>query len=149
MALFEYPPVGFHFSVAFELFPQTPNDFRFQEVSGLNVEMEMESFKEGGNNRFTYQLPVRSKYEDITLKRGMMIGSGIVLWCRKALENFEFEPINIMISLLNDEHIPLMNWHVINAIPKKWSVSNFNAGENAVVVESMVLSYQYFQILRI
>ena len=138
------PPVGFHFLVVFELFPQTPQDFRFQEVSGLDVELEMEPVKEGGQNRFTHQLPVRNRYTDITLKRGLFIGSGITLWCKNAIENFVFVPTNVLISLLTPEHLPLQSWYVINAIPKKITVSNFNAQENSVVVESLVLSYNYF-----
>lgn len=149
MSILQYPPVGFHFNVAFELFPQTPNDFRFQEVSGLNVEMEMETIKEGGNNRFTYQLPVRAKYDDLTLKRGMFIGSGIINWCRRGIEDFDFQPVNILVSLLDSNHLPLYNWYVVNAIPKKWQVSSFNAGENSIVVETLVIGYQYFNALRI
>ena len=141
------PPVGFHFLVVFELFPQTPNDFRFQEVSGLEVDMEMEQVKEGGQNRFTHQLPVRNRYTDITLKRGMFIGSGITLWCKNAIENFVFQPTNVLISLLNADHLPLQSWYVVNAIPKKWQVSNFNAQENSVAIESLVLSYNYFTII--
>jgi phage tail-like protein len=147
--MFEYPPVGFHFAVAFQLLPLTPNDFRFQEVSGLDAEIEMESFAEGGQNRFTWQLPKKVRYSDITLKRGMFIGSGIVLWCRNALENFVFEPINITIALLNDKHVPIQTWYVVNAIPKKWSISGFNAQENAVVVESITLSCQYFNVISV
>ena len=138
------PPVGFHFLVVFELFPQTPQDFRFQEVSGLDVELEMEPIKEGGQNRFTHQLPVRNRYTDITLKRGLFIGSGITLWCKNAIENFVFVPTNVLISLLTSENLPLQSWYVINAIPKKIQVSNFNVQENSVVVESLVLSYNYF-----
>jgi phage tail-like protein len=142
-----YPPVGFHFVVAFELVGVLPQDFRFQEVGGLNVEMEMEAVKEGGNNRFTYQLPVRTKYEDITLKRGMVIGSPLVEWFRLAMDNFIFLPTNLMISLLNESHVPLQSWYVVNAIPKKLSVSNFNAGENSIAIETLVLSYQYFKAI--
>ena len=138
------PPVGFHFLVVFEIFPQTPQDFRFQEVSGLDVELEMEPIKEGGQNRFTHQLPIRNRYSDIILKRGLFIGSGITLWCKNAIEDFVFVPTNVLISLLTPEHIPLQSWHVVNAIPKKIQVSNFNAQENSVVVESLVLSYNYF-----
>lgn len=141
------PPVGFHFLVVFELFPQTPQDFRFQEVSGLDVEIEMEPVKEGGQNRFTHQLPVRSRYTDITLKRGLFIGSGITLWCKNAIEDFLFVPTNVLISLLSPEHMPLQSWYVVNAVPKKIQVSNFNAQENSVVVESLVLSYNYFTII--
>ncbi|MDQ6763558.1 MAG: phage tail protein [Bacteroidota bacterium] len=149
MALFPYPPVGFHFSVVFQLFPQTPNDFRFQEVSGLDMEMEMETFTEGGQNRFSWQLPKRTRYSDLVLKRGMFMGSGLVLWCQNAFENFVFEPTNITIALLNDLHVPIQAWYIVNAIPKKWSISNFNAEESSVVVESITLSYQFFNVISI
>lgn len=141
------PPVGFHFLVVFELFPQTPQDFRFQEVSGLDVEYDMEPIKEGGQNRFTHQLPVRTRYTDITLKRGLFIGSGITLWIKNAIEDFVFVPTNVLISLLTPEHIPLQSWYVVNAIPKKVQISSFNAQENSVVIESLVLSYNYFNAI--
>ena len=147
--MFEYPPVGFHFSVVFQLFPQTQNDFRFQEVSGLDMQMEMENITEGGQNRFTWELPVRARYSDLVLKRGMFIGSGILMWCKNAFENFVFEPVNIIISLLNEHHVPVQSWYVVNAIPKKWSVSNFNAERSSVVIESITLSYQYFDIISV
>jgi len=142
-----YPPVGFHFLVKFELSPQVVDDTRFQEVSGLEAEMEMENFTEGGQNRFTWQLPKRTRYSDITLKRGMFIKSPLINWCRDALENFLFAPANLTISLLNEQHSPVMSWYVVSAIPKKWSVSGFNAQENSIVVESVTLSYRYFNII--
>jgi phage tail-like protein len=147
MSAFDTPAPGFHFLVTFELVPQLPADFRFQEVSGLDVEMEMESVKEGGQNRFTHQMPVRARYSDIVLKRGMFFGSGIILWCRQAIENFTFQPVNVLISLLNADHLPLNSWYVINAVPKKWQVSGFNAMENSLVIETLTLSYQYFNML--
>jgi phage tail-like protein len=146
MAFFSsYPPVGFHFLVAFELFPQSPFEFGFQEVGGLSVDMESEPYKEGGENRFVHQLPVRAKYEDLVLKRGMITESGIILWVLDAINNFTFKPINIMVSLQDENHIPIFSWYVINAFPKKWSVSNLNAQENAYVVESLTLGYQFFK----
>lgn len=147
--MFSYPPVGFHFLVTFELFPQTPNDFRFQEVSGLEMTMETEPIAEGGQNRFTWELPVKAKYSDLVLKRGMFIGSGILMWCKNAFENFVFEPVNILIALLNDQHVPIQAWYVVNAIPKKWAVSAFDAEKSSVVVESITLSYQYFNIISV
>jgi phage tail-like protein len=144
----KYPPVGFHFLVSFELPQLVTDDTRFQEVSGLEVEMEMESFTEGGQNRFTWQVPKRARYADLTLKRGLFIGSPLIKWCRDALENFSFAPANITISLLNDKHEPAMSWYVTSAIPKKWSLSGFNAQENSIVVESLTLSYRYFNIVQ-
>ncbi len=140
-----YPQTGFHFSVVFELFPQLPNDIRFQEVSGLTVTMEMEALKEGGENRFTHQLPVRASYPELVLKRGKFMGSGILSWCMNAIENFEFKPTNILISLLDENHMPLYNWYVINAIPKRLEVSGFSADKSEIVIETLALNYQYFK----
>jgi|SRR5687767_5356650 len=145
MSAFDTPQVGFHFLVLFEIFPQFPYDLRFQEVSGLSVDIEMETKTEGGEHRFVHNLPVRSKFGDVTLKRGKCLGSGILHWARQAIDEFKFKPSNVLISLLNADHVPLFNWYLINAIPKRLDVSGFNAQNNEIVVETLVLSYQYFK----
>jgi phage tail-like protein len=140
-----YPPVGFHFKVEFQGIGND-NDIRFQSVSGLNVEYDTESIKEGGQNHFEHKLPTRSKFSDLVLKRGMLTDSEVINWVKKALFNREFQPAQIIITLLNEEHQPLKVWQVNNAWPRKWSVSDFNAGENSLVVETLELCYSYFDI---
>ena len=142
---FDYPQPGFHFAVVFELFPQFPNDIRFQEVRGLSVNTQFKPWPEGGENRFTHQLPERLQFTDLVLKRGKFLGSGILHWARQAVENFEFKPTNLMISLLNENHLPLYNWYVVNAVPKQLDISGINAMRNEIVVESLTLTYQYFK----
>lgn len=140
-----YPPHGFHFRVTFQLFPQSPHDMGFQEVSGLSWTIETEKYNEGGENRFSHQLPVRNQYEDLVLKRGLLRDSAIMMWCTDAIRDFVFQPINIIVSLLDHNHLPLYTWVVVNAIPKKWSVSSFNAEENSLAIENLTLGYQYFR----
>jgi hypothetical protein len=48
--------------------------------------------------------------------------------------------------LVNEKSEPLRTWKVAHAIPKKWTVSDLNANENALVIETMELSYRYFTI---
>src|SRR6185312_16477054 len=119
-----YPPVGFHFKVEF-VGIGNDNDIRFQSVGGLNVEYDVESYKEGGENRFEHKLPVRTKYADLSLKRGMLVSSAVIDWCRKAFEDREFTTAQVNIMLMNEQHQPLKTWNVFNAWPKKWSVSDF------------------------
>ena len=144
-----YPSVGFHFSVIFELFPLLPNDFRFQSVSGLSANVETEKLKEGGENRFSHQLPSRTSYDKLVLKRGMFIGSFIIQWCREAIEDINFAPTNIIITLLNEMHLPVAAWYVVNAFPVKWSISDFNAQESSVVIETLEFEYNYFKTIRV
>ncbi len=140
-----YPPVGFHFSVEFVNIGND-NDVRFQSVSGLNVEYDTESFKEGGENRFEHKLPGRTKYPDLALKRGMLTDSEVIAWLLDALQNRDIKPVQINVSLLNEEHEPLKTWMVFRAWPRKWQVSDFNAQENSVVVETLELSYSHFTV---
>jgi phage tail-like protein len=142
-----YPPAGFHFAVVIEMFPQTPQDFRFQSVTGLSVDIPTEAIQEGGENRFKHQFPQVPQYNKLQLKRGLFKGSFIINWCKNAIENFEFEPHNVIVTLLNEKHLPTAAWHVVNAYPTKWSVSEFNAEQNTLAIESLELTYQYFTII--
>ena len=142
---FDYPAPGFHFLVVFELLQQFPNDVRFQEVSGLTVSTEFESWPEGGENRFAHQLPKSLQFSELVLKRGKFMGSGVLQWARQAMEGFQFKPTNLMISLLDDTHLPLYNWYVVNAVPKRLEISGINAMNNEILVETLALNYQYFK----
>jgi len=142
-----YPPVAFHFSVEFIGISNKKNDHQFQSVSGLSVDLETEEIAEGGENRFKHKIPIRTKYPNLVLKRGMLIDSGVITWCRKALEDFEIVPVEITVSLLNEMHESLQTWRISNAYPVKWSVADFNAEENKIVIETLELSYNFFKII--
>lgn len=139
-----YPPVGFHFKVEVLGLPPSDGDLRFSEVSGLSVELATEEVPEGGEHRFTQKFPTRAKYPELLLKRGLFVSSQILGWIRRCIEDLDIQPKDIDVTLLDEEHQPLMTWHVVNAFPTKWAVSDLNASSNAVVVESLQFAYQYF-----
>lgn len=143
---YELPPVSYHFKVEFNLSGVTENDVRFQEVSGISRELEVETYKEGGENRFSHKFPVRASYPDLILKRGMMMNTALRNWCHKAINDMDIEPITVFVKLLNDQHEPLQTYVFFKAWPKKWSISDFSGENNALVIETLELSYQYFKI---
>ena len=138
-----YPPVAFHFKVEVLGLSSNANDVRFTEVSGLSPEMTTEEVAEGGENRFVQKYPIRAKYPELVLKRGLLVDSKIVEWIRECIEDFTIKPKNIDIKLLNEEHEPLLTWHVVNAYPTKWTVMDFNSANNAVLIETIQFFYQY------
>ncbi|MCB0555661.1 MAG: phage tail protein [Phaeodactylibacter sp.] len=142
----EYPPVSFHFRVRFTGKSELAGEIQFQSVSGLNVELQTETIKEGGENRFEHVVPVRSKYSDLILKRGVVKDSKVIAWCRKAIESLAIEPITLKVDLLNEEHNELVSWTVYHAWPKKWSVSDLNAEQSAILIETLELNYNYFEV---
>lgn len=145
-----YPPVGFHFRVEFSFLSTESKDARFQEISGLAAELGVEEVVEGGENRFAHRLPARATYSNLILKRGLLTDSELIDWCKDAIENFEFKPATVNVTLLNEEHEPLADtFSFINAWPVKWSVSDFRAQDNSIVVETLELSYNYFTRTRL
>ena len=157
-----YPPLGFFFEVNFmgsfegnsmKIAPES----RFQSVTGLTVDFQTETVKEGGENRFEHILPVRTKYSPIVLKRGFLVDSILIKWCRDAIDNFDIQPQDVQIKLLHvvrpdpkkppEKTEPLVTWKVINAWPKKWSISEFNAENNSIAIETLELNFQYFKQL--
>jgi len=139
-----YPPLGFHFKVEFTLFE---GEFQFQSVSGLSIELETEEITEGGENRFKHKLPVKAKYPNLVLKRGLLVNSALINWCRNTIENFEIVPTNLIVKLLDEKHKPLVTWSIVHAYPVKWSISDFNAEESKIIIETIELAYNYFKIL--
>ena len=148
-----YPPSCFHFKVEFNGVDgaNTDTEQRFQEVSGLSVEVETETLHEGGENRFEYKLPKRAKYPNLVLKRGLLKGTAFLDWFKSAMNTYfivavyDFKPADITITLLDEADQPVAIWNVVQAYPLKWSMSDLRSSENAVVIETMELAYQYFE----
>jgi len=143
-----YPPTSFSFVVN-GVSNTEGVDSQFQSVSGLSATIETEEYAEGGENRFVHHLPKRPKYPTLVLKRGLILDSGLISWCRDAIEKFNFEPRDLIITLSGglESSAPLMVWNVIGAYPVKWEVSEFNAEENKLAIENVELRYRYFTTL--
>ncbi|MBI3509755.1 MAG: phage tail protein [Bacteroidetes bacterium] len=137
-----YPPVSFHFRVEIAGFG---NDIGFQSVDGLSIDIPVTDHAEGGENVFTHHLPNRISYKDLTLKRGMLLGSALIKWFKDAVENFQFDPKNVTVSLLDESHTPIAQWNFVNAWPKAWNIESFDASGNKIAVETIILTYQYYQ----
>lgn len=146
-----YMVTGFHFVVNFDLegkaglkTSDTEPDVGFQEVSGLNASIETETFQEGGENRFSHRFPKPATYQNLVLKRGVLIGSKLIKWFKDAVQGFQFTPVTIRVSLLDESHKYLQTWDFINAYPVKWNIDAFNSQDGKIIAETIEISYQYF-----
>ncbi len=143
---YSYQTVGFHFRVSI---PDGEGvDARFQSVAGLEVQFDTENIKEGGENRFEHVLPVRKKYPDLVLKRGLVSPSGLselTKWFNETFgETISIKTKNLDIELLNENHEPIMKWRVIHAWPKNWKIGELNAEKSEVLIETLELNYNRF-----
>jgi phage tail-like protein len=136
-----YPPVNFYFSVKVVGFSE---DINFQEVSGISAEIESDTVKEGGVNEFSHKLPKGVKYNNLVLKRGLVQSSPLLDWIKNAVERFVFSPKLVIVSLLDKSGKPQVNWVFNNAFPVAIKLTDFNAQDGKVMIETIELSYNYF-----
>ena len=119
-------------------------------MSGLSVELAVEELGEGGENRFKHRLPTGAKYTNLVLKRGLVVASSpFYQWCSTTIQGNFVKPIvpsGITVALLGPTGAPLKTWSVVNGWTVKWSVSDFNSMDGQVVIETLEIAYQYFNV---
>jgi phage tail-like protein len=154
MAEAYYPPPAFYFTVtvlgsATALSLLTDIDASFQEISGIQAKFQTEEVVEGGENRFVHRLPTQAKYPNLVLKRGAVTkDSFLVEWVGQTVGSSLSLPIlpqNILVTLLNQSSIPSIAWAFMNAYPVKSSVASLQSQENKILIETLELSYNYFE----
>lgn len=137
--------VGFYFSLSFG-----GEDAAFKEVSGISKELSIEEVASGGENRFKYRLPNISSSKNLILKRAIVSsGSQLITWCSSTIDDGLANAIqtkDVAVNLLNNKGEVLVKWTFYNAYPVNYSVSDLKSQESELVMETIELAYNYFDI---
>lgn len=116
----------------------------FSECSGLSAETEVFEYAEGGWNYHTHKLPVRTKYSNITLKRGLDPGATLEEWFLKSLNGNSIKRKNVTISLYKPNGQVARTWHLRGAYPVKWSGPDLRTDAGAAALESVEFAHDGF-----
>ncbi|MDB5207852.1 MAG: phage tail protein [Flavisolibacter sp.] len=137
-----YPLSKYHFTVHCD-----DIKISFSEVSGLSMELAVIEYREGSSED-SLKMPGIRKYSNITLKRGVQKGNHEFFdWINTVRLN-TVERRNIVISLLDDAHQPVLSWRVKNAWPCKYEVADLLATGNEVLIESLELAHDGLEVVR-
>ncbi len=138
----EYPIVKFHFQVEWG-----GTKIGFTEVSGLDVETEVVEYRHGASPEYhKTKMPGMQKYSNITLKRGTFATDNEFYQWWNTVKLNTIERRDITISLLNEEHAPIVVWKVKNAWPTKIQSTDLKADGNEVAIETMELVHEGLSI---
>ncbi len=134
----EYPLPKFHFLVEWG-----GTKIGFTEVSGMEVETEAIEYRDGASPEYSkIKMPGMRKYSNITLKRGTFKSDNEFFdWFNKVKLN-TIERRDITISLLDEEHNPVVVWKVKNAWPSKVTSTDLKSDGNEAAIESMELVHE-------
>jgi phage tail-like protein len=133
-----YPLPKFHFRVEWG-----GAKIGFSEVSGLSVETDVVEYRDGSSPEFhKIKMPGMQKFGNITMKRGIFQGDNDFYkwWNTVALNTIERRDVTI--SLLNENHEPVVVWKIKNAWPSKVQSTDLKSDDNGVAIETIELAHE-------
>src|SRR5690554_5237947 len=134
----EYPLPKFHFQVEWG-----GVKVGFTEVTGLDITSEVIEYRDGASPEYTpVKMPGQRKFSNITLKRGTFANDNQFYEWFNTVSLNTIERRDLIISLLNENHEPVVVWKVKNAWPTKVTPTDLKSDGNEVAMESVELVHE-------
>jgi phage tail-like protein len=112
----------------------------FSRVKGLMRETRYESYREGGLNDYEHKLATLTVYGPLILERGLADTS---LWdWHDDVVGGTIQRKKISVILQDESGAEVWRWHADGAFPVKWSVSDLDAANSQVTIESVEFAHQ-------
>ncbi len=138
-----YPMPAYHFIVDWG-----GTSIGFSEVSGLNLEVDVVEHRNSASPEFhTQKMPGLLKYTNIILKRGIVKGDNEFFQWINTIRLNTVERRSITISLLNENHEPVVVWRVRNAFPIKYSAPVLKANSSEMAIEELEIAHEGFVVI--
>ena len=115
----------------------------FTEVSGLEVSTDVIEYREGSSPEYhKIKMPGMQKFANVTMKRGTFKGDNDFYnwWNTVALNTIERRDLTI--SLLNENHEPVVVWKIKQAWPVKVQSTDLKADGNEVAIETIEIAHE-------
>ena len=138
----DYPLPAFHFSADWG-----GTKLEFSEVSGLNIESQVIEYRDGLSPEYSVRkMPGIPKFGNITLKRGIFKKDNDYFKWLNTVKMNTIERRDVTISLMDENHAPVMVWKVKNAFPVKIEGPGLKATGNEVAIESLEIAHEGLNI---
>jgi len=113
----------------------------FSEVSGLESNVEVTTYREGGLNRYDHKLPGPTTYANLVLTRGLTDIETLWNWYDNVTRGI-IRRKNGTILLLDPQRLPVAWWDFHAAYPVRWVGPQLRAAATEVAVEQLELAHE-------
>jgi phage tail-like protein len=133
----------------------------FMNVQGLNVQIDVIAYREGGFNTTTQKLPGQADFSPIVMSHGVAVGSQPDIdWLRQLFvvmqgtgtqapgtDFRDIVDIQVLDHPVTTASVPIKAWfRVYNAWPTAVSWSDLDAGANALLISQLSLAHEGFDV---
>lgn len=134
----QYPIPKFHFQVEWG-----GARIGFTEATGLDISTDVLEYREGSSPEYhKIKMPGMQKFSNITLKRGTFKGDNDFYNWYNTISLNTVERRDLILSLLNENHEPVVVWKIKNAFPVKVQSTDLKADGNEVAIETLEIAHE-------
>lgn len=137
-----YPFTAFSFSVELSRDGGAPFcNAAFSECDGLEMNQEIKTIREGGNNGVQIKLAGPATYGTMTLKRGLTASFDLWDWFESSIADTSVRA-DASVVLLAPDGSEDVRWTLTGCLPIKLKAPPLNAKDGMVAVEELQVVYQ-------
>lgn len=118
----------------------------FTEVSGLQIETEMEEYREGGVNSYVHYFPKATKYPRLVLTKGITKTSDLWDWYMDIVSGTITRKSGSVV-LMSNAGYEMYRWNFFNAFPAKWVGPTLKSNSNEVAVEKLEIVHSGLKLV--
>lgn len=125
----------------------------FSNIKGLKMQTKPVTYREGGDNLTSRQLPGLTTFPNVTFQRGLIVGDNdIWIWASQVFNVTSFnQPAQggtfrntLQIQLQDRDGTPARTWTLYNAWVTEYSPGDFDAEKESVFLNEMVVAHEGF-----
>ncbi len=105
----------------------------FTRVSGLEIEWELETYREGGENGGEHVFPSQIKNSRLVCEYGIGFLDPLYRWFSMTNAGMMIR-LPMLIYLMDEKRFPVKLWMVMSAMPVKYSAPSFDAMASEVAI---------------
>ena len=130
------------------------SDGGFQEISGLEVEMDVQEYQEGGRNDGVIRRVGRAKYQNLVLKRGMLyagpdgVNQELWSWLQGVVSGVRpvarYDGI-IQVMSVGDEVVA--TWAFDRGLPARIRGPELNAKTGEIAIEELHIAHEGLRLV--
>jgi phage tail-like protein len=113
----------------------------FSECSGLESTIEVEEYREGGNNGTVLKFPSRATTGAIRLRRGVGLNDDLWRW-HNGFVLGRGERKDGLVALQNEDREPVKIWAFHRGLPSRYAGPSLAASDSAVAIEELEIVHE-------
>lgn len=144
-----YPFTAFNFSIELTVAGGAPVcNASFSECDGLELNQEVKTVREGGNNGVQIRMAGPTAYGTLTLKRGLTSSFELWDWFERVQTDPSVRADATVVLLAEDRTSERARWILHGCLPLKLKAPPLNARDGMVAVEELQVAYQSLKLQR-